>query len=47
VDVAGGQQFFTPRFEPAIPCISLAFWAMPVSAGNGEIPITCLMGSIF
>src|ERR1035441_5150347 len=33
VDVADGQQFFAPRFEPAIPCISLAFWAMTVSTG--------------
>ncbi len=32
VDVAGGQQFFPPRFEPAVACIGLAFWAMPVSA---------------
>ena len=32
VDIAGGQQFFPPRFEPAITCIGLAFWTMPVSA---------------
>ena len=33
VDVAGGQQFFPPRFEPAIACIGLTFWAVPVAAG--------------
>ena len=47
VDAARGQQFFTPRLEPAVASVSLALRAMPVPAGNGEISITCLMGSIF
>jgi hypothetical protein len=32
VDVAGGQQLFSPGFEPAVARIRLAFWAMPVAA---------------
>jgi hypothetical protein len=25
----------------------LAFWTMPIGAGNGELSITCFMGSLF
>jgi hypothetical protein len=32
VDVAGRQQFFPPRLEPAVAGISLTFWAVAVSA---------------
>ena len=32
VDVAGGQQFFLPRCEPAVAGIRLALWAVPVAA---------------
>src|ERR1700674_6063879 len=32
MDVAGGQQVCRPRFKPAITCIGLTLWAMPVSA---------------
>src|SRR6266851_3687550 len=27
-----GESFFASRFEPAVACVSLTFWAMPVSA---------------
>ena len=33
--------------QPTFPRVALAFWAVPVSAGNGEISITCLMVSFF
>jgi hypothetical protein len=45
VDVGRGQQVLFPRFEPSVAGVGLAFWTMPASAGNGELPITCLMGS--
>src|SRR5665213_2417137 len=32
MDIACEQQFFLSRCEPAVACISLTFWAMPVSA---------------
>jgi hypothetical protein len=45
--VARGQQFGAPCVQPAVAGIALAPGAMPVSAGNGELSITCLMGSLF
>jgi hypothetical protein len=45
VGVRCGQQFRTPRVEPAVARIALALRAMPVAARNGEPTITCLMGS--
>ena len=47
VDVARGQQFFSPRFQPAVARVSLTLRTMPVAACNGDLSITCLMGSIF
>jgi hypothetical protein len=47
MDVASGQQFPFARPEPAPARVALASWAMPVSARNGELSITCLMGSNF
>jgi hypothetical protein len=42
VDIAGGQKVPAARCQPAVARVGLALWAVPVSAGNGEIPITCL-----
>ena len=39
------QQFSFAGLQPAHMRVSL--WAMPVSAGNGELTITCFMGSFF
>jgi hypothetical protein len=47
VGVRRGQQFGTPRVEPAVALVVLALGAMPVAARNGELSITCLMGSSF
>jgi hypothetical protein len=33
--------------EPLLPSVRLAFRAMAVTACNGELSITCLMGSLF
>jgi hypothetical protein len=44
--VDNGQQLLLPPPKPLLPCIGLAFWAMAVTAGNGELSITCLMGSV-
>ena len=39
------QQFGLACFKPPLGCRGLALGAMPVATGNGELPITCLMGS--
>jgi hypothetical protein len=41
------EQFGAPRGQPTVARLVLALGAVPVPARNGEIPITCLMGSIF
>jgi hypothetical protein len=30
--------------EPLLGRCTLAFWAVPIAAGNGELTISCLMG---
>jgi hypothetical protein len=41
------KKFFLPPIDPTTAGVGLAFWAMPVSTGTGELTITCLMGSIW
>ena len=45
MDIACGQQFPFARLKPASARVALTSRAVPVSAGNGELSITCLMGS--
>jgi hypothetical protein len=45
--VAGGQEFLSARLQPAVAGLGLTLGAVPISAGNGELSITCLMGSSF
>ena len=45
VKVTGRQQFFLPGIDPSLTGLSLALGTMAVTACNGEISITCLMGS--
>jgi hypothetical protein len=45
VHVTGGQQLPLPCLEPAQARVALTLGAVPVSARNGEISITCLMES--
>ena len=40
------QQFFLPCREPAFSCLRLTLGAVPIATGNGDVSITCLMGSI-
>jgi len=47
VKVANRQQFPSPGAQPLLPGIGLALGTVPVAAGNGELSITCLMGSFF
>jgi len=47
VDVASGQQLSCPRLEPAQAGVALTLGAVPVTARNGELTISCLMGSFF
>ena len=45
VYVAGGQEFLSARLQPAVAGLGLTLGAVPISAGNGELSITCIMGS--
>ena len=45
VKVTYRQQLFRARCYPALLCQRLALGAMPIPTRNGELPITCLMGS--
>jgi hypothetical protein len=47
MDIAGGQEFPSARIEPAVAHVGLAFRTVPVAARNGDLPITCIMGSNF
>ena len=40
-----GQEFRLARGEPFLSDFALALWTMPIPASNGELPISCLMGS--
>jgi hypothetical protein len=45
MDVGDRQEFVLASRDPFIAGSALAFWAMPIAAANGEIPISCLMES--
>jgi hypothetical protein len=47
MDVARREKLLLPCCEPAIASSCLTLWAVPISARNGELPITCLMESNF
>jgi hypothetical protein len=47
VDVARREKFLATRCEPAIASSCLTLRAVPISARNGELSITCIMGSFF
>ena len=47
MDVASGQEFLATRLQPTVTGVGLTLGTVSISAGNGEIPITCLMGSFF
>ncbi len=47
VEVLGIQQLGLTILEPLSPGERLAFWAMAIRACNGELSITCFMGSLF
>ena len=46
MDVRHGQKVPAARIEPAVAGVGLALRTMPVSTRNGELSITCLMGSL-
>jgi hypothetical protein len=47
VSIRYRQQFLGLLVEPAITSRRLALGAVPIAACNGELSITCLMGSFF
>jgi hypothetical protein len=46
VEIARRQKLALSCRDPSLARLVLAFRAMPVTASNGEISITCVMGSI-
>src|SRR5271165_5246853 len=47
VEVLGVQELGLTILEPLSPGERLAFWAVAIRACNGELSITCVMGSLF
>jgi hypothetical protein len=47
VKVIRGQEFLFPSGKPTLARLGLALGAVPIAARNGELSITCLMGSSF
>ena len=47
VVIVGRQQLLLTSGQPLVTSVGLALWAMAIAAGNGELSITCLMGSLF
>ena len=47
VQVARGEKFSSTRSDPAFASSGLTLRAMAITAGNGEISISCLMESFF
>jgi hypothetical protein len=47
MDVARREKLLLTRGDPAIACRRLTLGAVAIAAGNGELPISCLMGSFF
>jgi hypothetical protein len=47
MEVRYGQKLRLTLFQPSGARCSLALGTMPIAARNGELTITCLMGSIF
>jgi hypothetical protein len=45
VEIRNGQKLCLPFGEPLGAGRGLALGAVAIAAGNGELPITCLMGS--
>jgi hypothetical protein len=45
MEVARGKKFLLARGDPPFPSSRLAPWAMPIATRNGELTISCLMGS--
>ena len=47
VDVWHRQQFFRPRRQPSFAGVVEALWTIAIAARNGELTISCLMGSLW
>src|SRR2546428_12847883 len=45
--VGNVEQFLAAGSQPLFACVGLAFWTMTITTSNGELSITCLMGSLF
>jgi hypothetical protein len=47
MDVGRGEQFAPSSLDPAFASARLTLWAMAIATANGELSISCLMGSLF
>ena len=46
MEVRGLKKFPLSGRDPTLPCLGLTLGAMPIAAANGDLSISCLMGSI-
>ena len=46
MEVRGLKKFPLSGRDPTLPCLGLTLGAMPIAASNGDLSISCLMGSI-
>src|ERR1700735_5182172 len=47
MDIGNRKKFVLPSHNPFVASATLTFWAMAIATTNGELSITCLMGSFF
>jgi hypothetical protein len=47
MEVASGQEFSLAGCQPTLARLGLALGTVAISARNGELSISCLMGSFF
>jgi hypothetical protein len=47
MDIGDRQEFILASCDPFITGSALALGAMPIATANGELTISCLMGSFF
>ena len=46
MEVRGLKKFPLSGRDPTLPCLGLTLGAMPIATRNGDLSITCFMGSI-
>ena len=47
MQVARGEQFSLTGGDPPFPSRDLTLWTVTITAANGDLSVSCIMGSIF